>query len=133
MVPRVAMFTMAGETFLIIGDREGTGVSPTDDGIAAETGSVMAVAASRAVQAKGAAHRDLTSDVARGLLAQKVEFMDRSYLRRHRESVPPQREGYAEICSVFGAYWRFRAGDAYAIPRTVCLGSISCRSRSDGA
>ena len=64
MVPRVAMFTMAGETFLIIGDRDGTGVSPIDDGMPAETGTAVAATASRAVQAMGT-YRDLTSDVAR--------------------------------------------------------------------
>ena len=73
MVPRVAMFTMAGETFLIIGDREGTGVSPIDEGMAAETGRAMAATASNAVQAKGT-YSDSTSDVVRGL-AQNVEFM----------------------------------------------------------
>src|ERR1700753_409154 len=52
MVPRVAMFTMAGETFLIIGDRGGTGVSPIDDGMAAETGTAVAAMASSAVQAR---------------------------------------------------------------------------------
>jgi len=73
MVPRVAMFTMAGETFLIIGDKDGTGVSPIADGIAAETGKAVAAMASNAVQAKGT-YSDLISDVARGL-AQNVEFM----------------------------------------------------------
>ena len=73
MVPRVAMFTMAGETFLIIGDREGTGVSPIAEGIAAEAGRAAAATASNAVQAKGT-YSDSTSDVVRGL-AQNVEFM----------------------------------------------------------
>jgi hypothetical protein len=64
MVPRVAMFTMAGETFLIIGDRDGTGVSPTVDGMPAETGTAVAARASSAVQAKGT-DSDLASDLAR--------------------------------------------------------------------
>ena len=51
MVPRVAMFTMAGETFLIIGDRDGTGVSPTADGIAAGVGEAAAARAKDAAQA----------------------------------------------------------------------------------
>jgi hypothetical protein len=67
------MFTMAGETLLIIGDREGTGVSPIADGMAAETGSAVAAKASSAVQARGT-HSDLTSDVAGGF-AQNMEFM----------------------------------------------------------
>src|ERR1700712_4439688 len=66
MVPRVAMFTMAGETFLIIGERDGTGVSPIDDGMAADTGRAAAAMASNAVQAKGT-YSDLTSEVARGV------------------------------------------------------------------
>src|SRR6185437_389797 len=39
MVPRVAMFTTAGETFLIIGDSEGTCISPTTAGKAAVAGA----------------------------------------------------------------------------------------------
>src|SRR3569833_3185982 len=66
MVPRVAMFTMAGETFLIIGDRDGTRVSPITDGMAAETGNVTAAEASSTVQARGT-RSDLTSDVAGGI------------------------------------------------------------------
>src|ERR1700737_2586968 len=73
MVPRVAMFTMAGETFLIIGESEGTGVSPTAEGIAAGTLRGTAARTSQAAKAK------------------RVGFIRRSYLRRHRESVPPRR------------------------------------------
>ena len=39
MVPRVAMFTTAGDTFLIIGARVGTGVSPTAGGMPARSGA----------------------------------------------------------------------------------------------
>ena len=39
MVPRVAMFTTAGDTFLIIGARVGSGVSPTMGGTAAGSGA----------------------------------------------------------------------------------------------
>jgi hypothetical protein len=46
------MFTMAGETFLIIGDRDGTGVSPMDDGMAAETGAAVAARARSTAQAR---------------------------------------------------------------------------------
>jgi hypothetical protein len=63
---------MAGETFLIIGDRDGTGVSPIDDGMAAETGAVVAATtASSAAQARetarlaGRTDSDLGSAVAR--------------------------------------------------------------------
>ena len=80
MVPRVAMFTMAGETFLIIGDREGTGVSPIDDGMAAETGAAVAATAKSAVQAKGT-DSDLASDLARDVtegMAENRKFIGRS-------------------------------------------------------
>src|ERR1700754_3824136 len=73
MVPRVAMFTMAGETFLIIGDRDGMGVSATAGGIAAE--------------AIGASITALASDAAQ---ASRGRFMTRSSLRRQKETVPPQ-------------------------------------------
>jgi hypothetical protein len=66
MVPRVAMFTMAGETFLIIGESEGTGVSPTAEGIAAGALGATTARTSQATKAKG------------------MGFMPRSYLRRHR-------------------------------------------------
>ena len=66
MVPRVAMFTMAGETFLIIGDKEGTGVSPMADGMAAEAGIAVAARPSNAVQAR-VANEDRTSDVVRSV------------------------------------------------------------------
>src|SRR3954469_8877145 len=132
MVPRVAMFTMAGETFLIIGDREGTGVSPTDDGMVAETGRAMAATASNAVQVKGT-YSDLTSNVARGL-AQNVEFMapiipagDTGRLCRRGGMATPK---YVALSARIGVA---SSGTACAIPREVCLGSISCRLRSDGA
>lgn len=53
MVPRVAMFTMAGETFLIIGESEGTGVSPTAEGMAAEAIGPTAARTSQAASARG--------------------------------------------------------------------------------
>src|SRR4051812_14491757 len=43
MVPWVEMFTTAGDTCLIIGDSDGTGVSPTTAGIAACAGTTGAV------------------------------------------------------------------------------------------
>src|SRR3954453_11644486 len=45
----------------------------------------------------------------------------RSYPRRHRASVSPRGYGYAEICSVFGAYGRSVLGAACASPRGVAL------------
>src|SRR5712672_2882421 len=71
MVPRVAMFTMAGETFLIIGESEGTGVSPIAEGIAAGAPGATEASTSQAAKANG------------------MDFMPRSYLRGHSESVPP--------------------------------------------
>src|SRR6266704_1357087 len=53
MVPRVAMFTIAGETFLIIGESEGTGVSPTAEGIAAGAVGATAAKTSQAAKAHG--------------------------------------------------------------------------------
>ena len=64
---------------MIIGDRDGTGVSPIDDGMAAETGTVVAATVSSAAQARETARpareiellqawgtgRGLASDVAR--------------------------------------------------------------------
>src|SRR3569833_2610487 len=47
--------------------------------------------------------------------------MPRSYLRRRRASVSPQREGYAEICSVFGAYGRSVLGTLALSPVAVTL------------
>src|ERR1700730_6096856 len=53
MVPRVAIFTMAGETFLIIGDSEGTVAAPTAEGMAAGTANGVAAArTSQAVQTR---------------------------------------------------------------------------------
>jgi hypothetical protein len=57
---------MAGETFLIIGDKDGTGVSPIAEGMAAEPGDgVIAATATSAVQARGT-YSDLTSEMAGG-------------------------------------------------------------------
>src|ERR1700749_3614055 len=53
MVPRVAMFTMAGDTFLIIGDSEGTGVSPTASGIPAEAAGITEASVSHVAQTRG--------------------------------------------------------------------------------
>src|SRR5258708_15375518 len=103
MVPRVAMFTMAGETFLIIGDREGTGVSPTAEGMAA---GAIGAAAARTSQAEQ---------------TREVDFMPRSYLRRHRESVPPhgghnrpKMNGARSRCSPIGR--------VITRPREACSG-----------
>src|SRR5579871_6272257 len=55
MVPRVAMFTMAGDTRLIIGESEGTGVSPTAAGMAADAIGAITGDARQAAQARIAA------------------------------------------------------------------------------
>src|SRR3569833_4109056 len=47
--------------------------------------------------------------------------MPRSYLRRRRASVSPQRDGYAEICSVFGANGRSVLGTLALSPVAVAL------------
>src|SRR5882757_8816500 len=73
MVPRVAMFTMAGETFLIIGDRDGTGVSPTADGMAAGVGEAATDRTSQAAQARGTAS-DLASEGSRKV-ARKLDLI----------------------------------------------------------
>ncbi len=108
------MFTMAGETFLIIGDSDGTGVSPTAEGMAARTGVAAAARTSQAAQTSGAA-TELASDV-----AQEIDFMPRSYLRRHRESVPPQGNVALVKCRSFKCRpisYRSRSGGA--VPRGV--------------
>jgi hypothetical protein len=80
---------MAGETFFIIGDRDGTGVSPIDDGMAAETGAVVAATtASSAAQARetarlaGRTDSDLGSAVARERTRKLVVYVDQDRPRK---------------------------------------------------
>src|SRR6185312_5540027 len=80
------MFTTAGETFLTIGDKEGTGVSPTAAGMAAGAAGAITASVMSAARARSArfmvspgrsmpgeirSHSDSTGDAGRECCAER--------------------------------------------------------------
>jgi hypothetical protein len=104
---------------LIIGESEGTGVSPTAEGIAAGALGATVARTSQAAKANG------------------MGFMTRSYLRWHSESVSPPK-GISLVISrpesvLAGAQRRHSPGVALArSPEKVAAGLTSAQRPIDG-
>src|SRR6185312_10236764 len=78
IVPRVAMFTTAGDTFLTIGDKEGTGVSPTVAGMAAGAGGAITASVRMAARAKSARFMVIPVRTMPGEIPQAASILQRS-------------------------------------------------------
>src|SRR5580698_4874905 len=74
IVPRVAMFTTAGDTFFTIGDKDGTGVSPTIAGMAAGADGAITAVARIAARARSARFMVDSGRTMPGKIPQRHQF-----------------------------------------------------------